>query len=215
MPDILFDLSAAAAAIQLSIGDYAPIRQAYKLEVGAAINEYLYTDNVRITRFRNTFKKAILRAFYPAFEQGLVDGGGEAPAQGEDLEWINSRVDQEFSFVDGLFMQLRDLKKQAEEEGRGILEGVADAKSEGYARTLDGVYNQGKVRGAGNKMLTFGGSDGAESCKTCQRLKTQRHRASWWKKHGLIIERGNDNYDCGCWQCEHFLFDDQGHVYTF
>jgi len=117
-------------------------------------------------------------------------------------------------FVEELFQRLKDLKKQVAEEGAGILSGVANKRSEGYARALDGVYSEGKIRGAKNIMLTFGGPDGNESCKTCQKLKGKRHRASWWKNHGLTIYRGNDNYECGCWQCEHFLFDDKGNVYT-
>jgi hypothetical protein len=208
-------IAAAAAAVELSIGDYAPIRSAYKIECAGYITEYLYSDSVRITRFRNLFKKAILAAFYPAFEQGLIDGGGAAPAEGEDLEWINARVEREFGFVDELFYQLRDLKKEAKDEGAGILAGVSEARSEGYARTLDGIYSAGKVRGAANKMLTLGGPDGKESCGTCQRLKGQRHKASWWKNHGLLIYRGNDNYECGCWECQHYLYDDKGQVYTF
>ena len=207
-------IARAAAVAELSVGDYAPTRNAYQMEVGGYINEYLYTDKARVTKYVSGVKRAIVNAFYPAFEQGLLDGGGTAPAQGDDLEWINSKVEAEFGFVEELFQRLKDLKKQVAEEGPGILSGVANKRSEGYARALDGVYSEGKIRGAKNIMLTFGGPDGNESCKTCQKLKGKRHRASWWKNHGLTIYRGNANYDCGCWQCEHFLFDDKGNVYT-
>lgn len=207
----VFDL----VVVNLAIGDYAPIRFEYKAMIEGIVTEYLYTDKVSITRFRNAFKRAIVEAFVPAFEQGLKDGGGVDFAEGEDLDWINAKVDAEFGFVDMLFQQLKDLKTQAKEEGNQIFLGVPENKAEGYARTLDGIYSEGKIRGSKNKMLTFGGDDGEESCRTCQKLKGQRHRASWWKNHGLIIYRGNSNYECGCWQCQHYLFDDQGNIYTF
>ena len=108
--------AASAAAVELSIADYGALRNEYKATIYATINEYLYSDNVRLTRFKTAFKRAITEAFYPSFDQGLSDGGGEAPAAEEDLEWINARVEREFGFVDELFYQLRDLKKQAKEE---------------------------------------------------------------------------------------------------
>jgi hypothetical protein len=207
-------LAELAAIAQLSVGDYYPIRSGYKMEVKGHIDEYLYSDNVKITRFRNSFKRAILEAFYPAFEQGLMDGGGEAPAQDEDLDWINARVDRELTFVDDLFEYLKDLKKQAKEEDNSIFEGVSELRSEGYARTLDGIYSTGKIMAKKNIMLTFGGPDGVESCAECKKLKGQRHRASWWIGHGLLLTRGNENYTCGVYHCEHHLYDVKGNVYT-
>lgn len=213
MPTV-FEMMQARTSRLFSLGEYAPIRSAYSLEVGGIISEYLTATSVRITRFRNMFKKAVLEAFYPAYELGLKDGGGEAPAQGEDLEWINAKVESEFGNIDSLFVQLKDLKALVKEEGPSVLVGVAAARAEGYARTLDNVYSQGKVRGAANKMLTFVGEDGQENCPTCRKLKGKRHRASWWRKHGLIIERGNINYECGCWNCQHTLIDDKGEIFT-
>ena len=207
----VFDLAVA----QLAIGDYAPIRYEYKATIEGLVRQYLYEDGVKVTTFRNAFKRAVQEGFYPAFEQGLTDGGSEPPAQEDDLAWINAKAAAEWGFVDMLFQQLKELKAEAKVEGYAILEGVAEARAEGYARTLDGIYSEGKIRGAKNKMLTFFGDDGEESCKTCQKLKGQRHRASWWVKRDLVIYRGNSNYECGCWQCQHGFHDDQGNVYTF
>jgi hypothetical protein len=204
-----------AAKVQLSVGDYAPIRYSYKMECEGYITEYLYTDNVRVTKFKSNFKKAIVGSFYPAFEQGLIDGGGEAPAQGDDLEWINARVEREFAFVDELFQYLKDLKKQAKEEGIKIYEGVAGKRAENYARTLDGVYSTGKMRGAKNQMLTFGGEDGQESCPECQKMRGKRHRASWWIGHGLVPGiPGSVAYSCHGYNCKHFLYNSKGEVFT-
>lgn len=211
----MIDNAQLSEIVALAIGDYAPIRATYKYSIASTIQEYLYSENVKVTRFKSQFKRAISESFYPAFDQGYVDGGSELPIEPDDTDYVNSRVDGEYGFVDTLFQQLRDLKKQVAEEGTGILQGVAESRAEGYARTLDGIYSQGKVRGGKNKMLTFGGTDGKESCKTCQKLKSQRHKASWWKNHGLILYRGNDRYECGVYECQHYLYDDEGHVYTF
>jgi hypothetical protein len=217
MSDILRELSTSAARVHLSIGDYEPKRTKYRNAVYAAVNDFLFTEEgARITRFRNAFKTAVVDAFVPAFEQGIEDGGGEPPAQGDDLEWINAQVQSEFGYIDAVFQDLKALKKQSIEDGIEILNGVADARANGYARGLDAIYNQGRVRGAKNRMLTFGGDDGLESCPDCQRMKGQRHRASWWVRHGLVPARGNQNYACGTWPpyCQHFLYDDAGDLFT-
>lgn len=213
------------AIAQLAIGDYAPIRSEYWLTLAGTIREYLYTDGVRITKFRNDYRKAIQQAFYPAFEQGLTDGGGEVPATGDDLAWINAKADAERGFADALFQSLKELKDaqkaenaEAKEEGRlreNLFEGVPERRADGYARTLDGIYGEGKIRGAKDQMLTFGGSDGMESCATCQKLKGVSHRASWWVKHRLIPgQPGNDSYDCGGFQCQHILYNQKGEIFN-
>ena len=165
----VFDLALA----QLAIGDYAPIRYEYKATIEGLVRQYLYEDGVKITSFKSAFKRAVQEGFYPAFEQGLIDGGSEPPAVEDDLDWINAKAAAEWGYVDMLFQQLKELKAEAKTEGYQILEGVAEARAEGYARTLDGIYSEGKIRGAKNKMLTFGGDDGEESCKTCQKYKGQ------------------------------------------
>ena len=217
------------AIAQLSIGDYAPIRSEYWLTLAGTIREYLYTDGVRITKFRNDYRKAIQNAFYPAFEMGLTDGGGEVPATGDDLAWINAKADAERGFADSLFGQLKELKDaqkaenaEAKEEGRrpeNLFEGVPERRADGYADTLDSVYSQGKIRGAKDQMLTFGGQAGQEgpcgTTGTCARLMGQRHRASWWVKRHLVPgEPGNEAYDCRSYNCHHFLFNDRGEIFN-
>jgi hypothetical protein len=208
----IFDLM----VVKLALGDYAQTRFEYSATIQGIVREYLYSDNVRITRFRNDFKKAILQAFYPAFELGLSDGGGEPPATGDDLDWINAKAEAEFGYTDSLFQYLKELKQQAREEGLEILSGVAEEKGEGYARTLDGVYSEGKIRGAKNQVLEFTGPDGNESCPTCQRLKGKRHKASWWIGHGLVPgQPGNGSFECHGYNCKHYLFSVKtGEVFT-
>lgn len=175
--------------------------------------EYFLTDKVPITRFRNEFKKAIADAFDQAFWLGYEAGGGDPEnPDPDDQSWLGSAITGEFGYVDQLFEQVKAMKK----EGLSVqeYEAFASERAEGYAKTLDNIYSQGQMRGNKNIMLTFGGPDGEESCTTCQRLKGARHSAKWWLARGLEIFRGNRNYECGNWQCQHYFYDDKGKVYT-
>lgn len=205
----------ALTLAQLAVGDYAPIRSAYRVEIQGAIIEYLYTEGAKVTKYRNAFKRAIAVAFEEAFNQGYRDGGGD-PAQRErgDQQWLNAKMDGEFGYVDMLFQQLRELRSDPEADAAEY-QTEAERRSEGYAKTLDGVYSEGKIRGAKNIMLTFGGEDGQESCRECQKYKGQRHRASWWIRRGLVPRQpGNAAFTCHGYNCRHLLFDDMGRVYT-
>lgn len=202
------------AAAEFDLNDYAPIRQAYEMTVAGVITEYLYTDKARITGFKGQIKREMIESFTLAFDQGYADGGGDPQEKERDDDaWLTAKMNAEIGYIDQLFQQLKELKDEAKEDPT-VLDGEAQRRAEGYARTLDGVYSEGKVRGGKNVMLTFGGEDGDENCNTCKKLKGKRHRAKWWVKRGLTIFRGNQNYECGCWQCWHFLFDDTGKVWT-
>lgn len=216
MIETVFDLMVAQQVYALSLGDYAPIREAYRLAIWGAVNEYLTTQNVRVTRFKNGLKREMLAGFTDAFNQGYGDGGGDiAEMLPEDGQWLTAKMNAEIGYIDSLFVALKELKAEAKEDPTATA-GEADRRATGYTNTLDGVYAEGKLRGAGNKMLTFGGQDGNESCATCQRLKGARHGARWWVRHHLIPgQPGNDNYKCGGYQCEHFLYDDNGSLFVF
>ena len=209
----LFDLIKTTARVELSLAEYSQIAQRYRMTIEGAMREYLFTDNARPDKYRNRMKVAVVEAFWPAFEQGLKDGGGTPPPEPDDQDWLNARVEGELANVTALFNTLKTLKKDPE-TGYGEYEYAIAQHTAGYLRTLDGIYSAGKVRGAANRMLTFGGDDGAESCTTCQKYKGKRHKATWWTARGLVPYQGNPNFECGCWQCQHYLYDDNGNVYS-
>lgn len=195
--------------VQLSAGEFITIRFQYMNEIRAILDEY-FSSTGAVTKYQNRFIRAVATEFDRAFELGIVDGGGSLPAEGADLAWITTQTDAEVGRIPALFQQLKDLRGEGPEAWTGVPEKYADS----YARTLDQVYSEGKLRGARDKMLTFGGDDGQESCRTCQRLKGKRHKASYWVKHGYQIFRGNPRYECGCWQCEHYFYDDNGNLFS-
>jgi hypothetical protein len=211
----LFDVLSGAVLsgrAQLSTGDYAPLRSAYMMEIAGAMTEYLLTDKARVTKYLADFRRAISETFYPVFELGLVDGGGAAPAEGDDLDWINAKVAAEQGFAAALFQQLKELKA----EGPDAWAGEPERRAENYAKTLDGVYSEGKMRGGRDRMLIFDGEDGEESCRQCQRWKGKTHRASFWIKRGLVPgQPGNPAFDCHGYNCNHRLYDAKtGEIWT-
>jgi hypothetical protein len=70
---------------------------------------------------------------------------------------------------------------------------------------LQKAYYIGVQSADKNGMYEFVGDDGAESCRTCKRLKGQIHRMSDWSKAKLIPGIDVKNYECGGYQCQHRL----------
>jgi HK97 family phage portal protein len=134
-----------------------------------------------------------------AYRDGLIDGGIE---------------DGEFDEDDKL--QIAELKAKASSyiseltdtliNGDGISDAQADLKaSTWYNRTIHPFYDAGLLSANANAMMEFAGDDGAESCNTCQTLKGQRHRLKDWARKQLRPKTDGDRYDCGAFNCHHFL----------
>jgi hypothetical protein len=206
----------AAIAIR-AVGDYGTIRGTYHDSIYEAITSYL-DGRVGIATGSGMFKKACAAAFVDAFETGFIDTQGSGatydPAL-EDSDWLATRMQQEFAFIDSTFQTMKAMIADTENPlTEDEIVQYANNRAEGYCATLDGVYSQGKLRSRRNVVLTLDGPDGKESCTTCQKYKGQRHRASWWISRDLIPAPGNDNYECGGWQCQHVLSDDSGNQWS-
>jgi hypothetical protein len=191
-------------------GDLAAINAQYHDAVTESLITYL--EGGSLAASKNSFKRAMIEAFGGAWDAGW-DG---KPPTGEALEWFNARTQQELAFIDGLFVQAKELRKDPEADTFAW----ATARADGYTATVGNVYDHARIRALGNKMLTFDGEDGSPDniCQrnhgTCVQLKGQRHRASWWIAHDLVPYQGNAAYDCGAWECRHFLRDDDGNRVT-
>lgn len=192
---------------------YPTIRAGYTNELYNAIMDYLQGDQ-SITKFRNVYRRATLTYTDAAFYTGVIDAGGNISSLPEEArEWLLSNQTAEIGHVDKMFQALKQLRASAEPGGIG-LQAAAISRSEGYAHGLDAFYSMGQMYGApGNLMLTLLGDDGMESCSTCQKYKGKRHKAQWWIDNGLVPHRGNHNYECGNWQCQHRLFTDDGQLW--
>lgn len=188
--------------------DFARNRREYVLNIGAAIESYLTGDR-SVTSFKNEMKREIVERFPDAFYRGYAEEGAEE-TEAEDERWLTDRMNQELDFVDGLFESLRDL--------RGEVDAVDEAHrhSEGYGASLDGVYTEGRLRGAKARTLVFEGDDGEENCDTCRGLKGKRHKIRWILDNDAIPRPGNGFFICQGYQCRHAWFDPKtGERFTF
>lgn len=202
-PETLEHLS--ADALKLAAG-YEGIRIVMHGAVFGSVFGYLSGGS--IADARNRMSNAVAKAYVETADFAYVEGGGELPLDDETAAWAREQLTAQFGFIDDLFDRLKEIRKKGDFDAGEI----ANARADGYASGLDQFYSETKTRGAKNKMLTFVGSDGKESCKDCQRMKGQRHRASWWIKNDLVP--GSSKYECGGWNCEHYLIDDQGNQFT-
>lgn len=194
---------------QYSLGDYENIRAEFQSALYDAVYGYLDSSD-RATAYKSEIKQNIVNAYTPTVETGYMDGGSELPLDEDVNAFLTAAQGAELANVDSLFVSLAELRKDGELD----IAAEANARADGYTRTLDGLYNKAVLYGLDNKMLTFGGVDGEESCATCQALQGQRHKASWWISHDYVPPTGA-GLDCAAGgHCAHQLEDDDGNVWT-
>lgn len=201
----------AAQRAMKQAGGYNGTRATYWAAVYDAVNDYLTGDSSRVTAFKSSMKKAMVEAFTPAAEAGYESGGGTLPMDKDTEEWLTSRQAAELGFIDVLFSDLKALKKQGDFDP--ITESFARAN--GYAGTLDTIFSGAKLRGAGNKILTWRFGDTVEHCDTCSSLDGKRHRANWFTARNYIPGGVGSSLDCGGFNCDCSLEDDNGEVFAY
>jgi len=203
-------LETKAAIPQSQVGDYSRIRREYIGELRDAIEGYLDSGGA-VTQWQNQARRAAVEFMGSAFYSGYAEEGAEE-TEDEDESWLTGRIAQEMDFVGGLFQGLRE-KRGA--EGLDVGE-ESLARAEGYAATLDAVYQEGKLRGAKNKMLTWNLGATEKHCVTCSKLDGQRHGAKWWVRKGYKPrEPGSQTLECRGYECDCSLVDDAGNDFTF
>jgi len=215
---MIIDLAQARKVLELTLAEYSKVRATYWAEIYDVVYEYL-VSGASITSFKSRMKRAMVTAFPKVGDLAWEDGGADLPLDKDTNAILTSRMNAELGFIDNTFEALKLARKSAENEGdlKDIAIQQAFARADGYAQTLDGVYNQIKAMAAGSKMLTLVGEDGTPPnfpCTECRKYKGQRHKASWWVGRGLIPYPGNPNYTCKNYKCQHVLVDDNGALFT-
>lgn len=204
-PALLASVALAYDAFKAAVPDapaYPTTRRQYVSSVGLAVSGYLESGS---SRHKNAMKRAVVEAFPNAFYRGYDEVGGE-DTEDEDEAWLTEKMSAELENVDALFVSLKVIRAAGDFDA----DEIADERAEGYAATLDGVYAEGKLRGDRNRMYTFVGDDGEESCSDCTRLKGKRMKAKKIIADGLLPAPGNDNFECKGYKCQHYWEDDDG-----
>jgi hypothetical protein len=188
-------------------GDLGSISAEYHDRITTSLTTYF--EGGSVVTPRNQFRRAMIEAFGSSFDMGWVDGGQQMPPDAEALNWFNIRVDAELSYIDVLFEQAKELRKEPDFDFFSWVTNRADS----YSRTLNGMYNAALLFAKKNQILTWVYGE-AEHCQTCIKLNGQKHRASWYINRGYIPRKPGASMDCGGYQCKCQLVDAKGKEVT-
>ncbi len=155
-------------------------------------------------------KEYLRRAFVTGYLE-TSDAEDETEIEADDLAWIKARITEEYGYISQLVkdMQRTDVSGLTRQEIRAI----AEPRAEGYRSTLHAIYNEGRLRGAKNQLLTWHYGD-TQHCDTCLKLNGKKHRAQWYLDRNYIPGRPGADMDCGGYQCQCYLTDKKGKRYT-
>lgn len=141
---------------------------------------------------------AITRYGKLAYQDGLEDGGVE----GSELDEDDTRIIADLNVADSVYVS--DLVNEMYSESG--MTGTPESRAPLWGnKTLNAFYYAGIESADKNGMYEFMGDDGKESCPDCARLKGTRHRMKWWVDKELRPGVDTDNFECGGWNCAHYL----------
>lgn len=153
---------------------------------------------------------ATSRAYLETLDLAYQDGGGELPIDEDTQAWAKGVLDDQLGYVDELFDELKQLRKDETIDATAYAKARADA----YASALDGFYVEARMRGSKNIMLTWQLGSTERHCKTCAELDGKSHKISWYLDRDYIPRKSGAAMDCGGWNCDCSLVDKNGNEYT-
>ncbi len=170
----------------------------YRNELALVMLEYLESDRP-VTAFRNQFRRATNDAMNVAMEAGWADGKGSGEIPAELQNWVNTQIVTQVGYIDGVFGELKELRKKGEPEEYGAFVG---SRADGYAGTLTGVYAYAKMK-ADKFGLGVWKVGPTEHCKTCLGLEGQVRKVAWFLERGFVPQQnGSPTLECGGWNCQ-------------
>lgn len=156
--------------------------------------------------FRAQMKGLIKTSANDVAEEGWVEGKGDPEdMESDDLavisDWVSDQRGHVNDFSDWLTAKESDLDE-------------VDSRVEAWSASMKNLGQVMKARAMGDPVLRFDGTDGdIEPCDTCDELKGQKHKLSWWQggnPDGVDYTQrgGNSAYDCGHWDsgCRHHFY---------
>lgn len=205
-PAVLPYLNEKAIKMFKAANSLSAINKKYHDAITQALVNYFEGGNLAASR--NIFKKAMTEASLDAFESGWQDNDGELPIDEDALAWLGDFQNEQFGYVDDLFQQMRDLRKDKEFDYFAW----ASARADGYTEAMTAVYNAAAML-VKKQMLTWHYGD-TQHCSTCEDLNGQRHRASWYLSRDYVPRKPGANLECHGFRCQCYLTDDNGDTIT-
>ena len=195
-------------AIKAAAG-YDGIQAIFRAAVYDVVEGYLsstqYAPGPRLS-----MSTALSQAYLETLDAAYQDGGGELPVDADTAAWARGVIDAQFGFIDELFENMRQLRKEGETDPAAY----ANARADAYASALDGFYTEAKMYGSKNVMLTWRLGATEKHCKTCASLDGQSHKISWYIDRDYIPRKPAAGMECGGWNCDCTLTDKNGNDYT-
>jgi hypothetical protein len=194
---------------EMKADEYSVIRDGLWISVFDSVFDYLNGD-LNIVSAKNKMTLALSQAYIDTSETAYQDGGGSLPLDEDTASTANGELQAQLGYADSLFSNLKQLKKEDGVDANAEGADIADR----WSSALDGFYNTIKLSGAGNKMLTWNLGDTENHCGNCSSLDGQRHRASWYLGKGYTPRKPGSNTECGGYNCDCSLTDDDGEEFT-
>lgn len=157
--------------------------------------------------------RALLRSVADeAYSEGMREGGVKDPDEVLDDKdeqtikgWLATQLEHVRDFADAA----NDVRGADDKESarRAVLDRV-----DLWAQSLQVLGNLGFASAKRNMMVAWRYGD-TEHCDTCNGLNGKRRRLKWFVENGYIPrEPGSETLDCGGYNCQCSLVDDDGKV---
>jgi hypothetical protein len=190
-----------------AVQGYDGIRSDYWAVIYDSVEGYL-TGNSPVTGFRNRSATAMSEAFTDAVYEAWYQAGAELPLTDDAASWLSERIGAERLNIEGMFDRLKK-----EWEGIDPI-AEANARAEGYARTLDALYAEAKMRGMKNQMVTWHLGATEKHCDTCSKLSGKKHRISYLIDNNYIPRKPGAGMECNGFNCDCRITDSNGKEVT-
>lgn len=188
---------------------YDGIRTVMRGAIFGSVFGYL-SGNGSVADFRDRMITAVSRAYVETADVAYAEGGADLPLDDETAAWARAQLDAQIVFIEQLFRDLRELRKQ-----EGLDAGaVANRYADSYSSGLDGYANEARLRGSKNIVAVWHLGEAEEHCTTCASLNGKAHRISWYIERDYIPRKNGAAMDCGGWNCTCTLTDRSGKEIT-
>jgi hypothetical protein len=190
-----------------AIDDYAVIRGNYWSEIYDSVAGYLDSKGA-VTGYRNKASIAMSEAFTDTVYTGWQEVGGEMPLDEDTQAWLSSRIGTEREYIIQMFDRLKAGRETLDYAAEGL------ARADMYAKTLDALFAEAKLRGMKNQMVTWVLGATEKHCDTCARLAGKKHRISYLIQNDYIPRKPGAAMDCNGFNCDCKIVDKQGYEVT-
>lgn len=160
-----------------------------------------YRGRMNVAAFAAQMDALLAQYIRASYIEGLAEGGiDESEIDRADEQVIRDTTAAQREYVDGFAQAVMNAKQESD------LRAQIDNRIVMWGKSIRAAAVAGVNSAAANEVVIFSGQMGKEDCPTCHGLMGARHRRSWFVERNLVPGiPGNLSFECGSWNCEHFL----------